>query len=255
MLTVDPPTLTFEPTAGGHAALEKPLDVRVAPVLLEGQSLGADALSTFGFFVYRRATSSAAPEIWNDAAKAWQLEGSSPLQPAPTPTPFAHEADQPKPWHGIVVAAGGKDANGQPQFSSAVGGHPLYSVRALFTTKDSTELTLSGPSDNVMFASVSDSNLMVLGPGDGEQPDSATQARIMLKSPAMSVIGRVLIERDSPGARVTLDNASGASIVLHPNGHIELRPAAGQQVIIAGDLDVGHITYLPAGGGVKQVLP
>ncbi len=213
------------------------------------------ALSTFGFFVYRQVTSSAASEIWNDADKAWQLEGSTPPQAAPTPTQFAHEADQPKPWHGIVVAAGGQDANGQPQFSAAVGGYPLYSVRALFSTKDRSELTLSGPSDNVTFASLSDSNLMVLGPGDDEQPDNATQARIMLKNPAMSVIGRVLIERDSPGARVTLDNASGASIVLHPDGHIELRPAAGEQVVIAGDLDVDHITYLPAGGGAKKVLP
>jgi hypothetical protein len=48
---------------------------------------------------------------------------------------------------------------------------------------------------------------------------------------------------------------AGASIVLHPDGRIELTPAAGQRVVVAGDLETEHITYLPAGGFVKQALP
>ena len=96
---------------------------------------------------------------------------------------------------------------------------------------------------------------MVIGPGEDEKPESATQARLVLKSPAMEVIGRVLIERSAPGARITIDNSAGASVVLHPDGHIELRPAAGRNVVVAADLEAERITYLPAGGGPKRVLP
>ena len=66
------------------------------------------------------------------------------------------------------------------------------------------------------------------------------------------MIGGLRSHRSSPGAEVTLSNAAGASVVLRPDGSIELRPAARPlRSLVAGDLETERITYLPAGGGPK----
>ena len=143
----------------------------------------------------------------------------------------------------------------RPQFRKAQNGYPLYFVRGWFASKDGRESGLSEPSDNVAFASVADKNLVAIGAGDDEQPDQATQARVLLKNPGLQVIGRLSIDRAAPGATVTIDNAAGASIVLRPDGGIVITPAAGHEVVIAGDVETERITYRPAGGGNKRALP
>ena len=45
-----------------------------------------------------------------------------------------------------------------------------------------------------------------------------------------------------------------ATVMLQASGDISLTPAAGRKVVIAGDLDVGHVSYLPSGGGGKKNL-
>ena len=145
MLTVARPTLTYPATTGGQAPLEQPLDVHVGPVMLDGQVLGADMLTTSGYFVYRQAGSAARLEVWDDTSRSWRLDVDAfATPPGPTPAKLAPEPDQPEPWHGIIVAAGGTDAAGQPQFAPAAGGYPYYSVRAAFAAKDSGELASAG---------------------------------------------------------------------------------------------------------------
>ena len=252
MLTVTKPALTYEGAETGFATLEKPMNLGVGPVTSDGVTVGPEGLSTYAYFVYRRSNPGAALDIWDDGAKAWTSESVTGMNRVPTR--LAYQPDDIAPWQGILVAAGGRDAAGQPQFEKAAGGYPLYSVRAFFVSGDHSESVLSPPSDNVAFVGVSDKNLVAIGPGEGEQLDTATEARLLLKDPALQTIGGLRIERDTPGATVTLENATGASIVLHPNGRIEITPAAGQRVVVAGDLETERITYLPAGGAVKQAL-
>jgi hypothetical protein len=252
MLGVMPPSLAYEGKETGFAALEKPVDVVVGPVTSDGAVVGPEGLATFAYHIYRRAAPGAALDIWDAATSAWTSELVTDIERAPTQ--LAYRPGDPEPWRGIIVGAGGRDAAGQPQFERAVGGFPLYSVRAFFEPTDRSEALLSGPSENLAFVGGADRNLMVMGPGDGEELDAATEARVLLKSASLQTIGRLLMERDAPGATVTLDNAAGASIVLHRDGRIEITPAPGQPVVVQGDLETERITYRPAGGGVKQTL-
>ena len=252
MLTVAKPQLNAD-KVGANAAYEKPVDLRVAPVLLDGAPLGPDALSAFGYFVYRQAAPGLSPDIWDDATKSWKSE-SATVVPRPASVQLGYSAADAQPWRGIIVGAGSKDSDGKPQFATASNGYPIYSVRAWFVAKSADEAMLSAPSDNIAFSSVTDSNLVAIGAGDNEQPDQATQARVLLKDSVLRPIGRLLIERNSPGAAVTLDNASGASVVLHPDGRIEITPAPGHPVVIVGDLETGRVTYTPADGSAKKVL-
>jgi hypothetical protein len=253
MLNAMPPVLAYEGRDTGIAALEKPIDVMVGRVTLDGEVLGPDRLATFAYFVYRRMAPGAAYDIWDDETVTW----SSELDASVTrePTQLAYQPDEvDEPWKGVIVGAGGKDADGVPQFTKAAGGYPLYSVRAFFETTDGSGVVLTGGSENFAFVGGSDKDLMVLGSGQDEQLDEATEARLLLKNTSLQTIGGLLIERDAPGASVTLDNASGASIVLHPDGRIEITPASGQRVVVAGDLETERITYRPSAGGPKEIL-
>jgi hypothetical protein len=242
MLTVPLPRLAYEPLAPGVAAAEQPLSVTVGPVLDGPRPQTPVELRTFGLVGYRRSAPGALLDVWDPEGKQWWPEGT-----AVAAETLAFRDDQPDPWQAVLVAGGGD------RFALGQGGYPAYSFRALFTGADET--AISGPSDSVSFGSVADRNLMVLGPGDGEKPESATQARVLLKDTALQVIGGLVVRRDVPGAEVTLSNAAGASVVLRPDGAIELRPAAGRGVTVAGDIETERVVYRPAGGGAKQTLP
>ena len=252
MLHVMPPTLSYEGQETGFAALAKPIDLLVGSATSNGTVVGPEGLATFGYYVYRRSSPGSGLDIWDDATSAWTSELVTGIDRVPTQ--LAYEPEEPEPWRGIIVGAGGRDAAGQPQFKKAVGGYPLYSVRAYFVTADHSDVFLTGPSVNFAFVDGTDKNLMVIGPGEGEELDGATEARVLLKDTALQTIGRLVIERDTPGAAVTLGNAAGASVVLHPDGRIVLTPAVGQRVVVAGDLETENITYMPAGGSIKRTL-
>jgi hypothetical protein len=249
-LTVPAPTLSYEDAGGGAAALEKPVSILIAPVTEGSSVLGPPNLTVFGYSVQRHLTNGSAAEVWDDAAKAWV-----PDQPGSTAKPVAltFRDGDPNPWLGMLVAGGTKDGAGAPAYVKAHNGYPAYSVRGAFTDKTGNSAT--GPaSPPLTFAGASDRNLMVIGPGEDEKPDQATQSRILLKNTNLQEIGGLTVVRDSPGAVVTLSNAAGASVILRSDGAIELRPASGKGVIIAGDVETEHITYRPAGGAAKKTL-
>lgn len=248
MLTAPAPQLAYEALGPSVAAAELPVTVTVGPVLAEESPQGPAELSTFGLIGYRQVLPGALAEVWDADTSRWLPEGE-----VAAATQLAYLPEQPDPWQGIVVAAGGTDAYGDPQFAKAVGGYPSYSFHALFISR-AGEVFLSGPSEAVTFAGVADRNLMVLGPGEGEEPDEATEARLLLKNTGLQVIGGLVVRRESPGAEVTLSNSAGASVVLRPDGSIELRPASGRTVVVAGDLDAERVVYRPAGGGTKRAL-
>lgn len=249
-LAVPQPTLTFEDAGGGAAALEKPINVLIGAVTEGGNPVTPAALDAFGISLRRRSAAGAQLEVWDDAAKSWAAEhpGSRPK-----PIALAYKNGDPNPWQGVVVAAGITDGTGAPAIGKASNGYPQYTVGGAFTAKDGAAGT--GPqSAPITFAGVSDRNLVALGAGDGEKIEHATQARLLLMDVPQHVIGGLTVLRDSSGATVRLENAVGASVVLHADGSIEITPAAGKSVHIAGDVETEHIRYLPAGGGPKQDL-
>lgn len=249
-LAVPPPTLAFDDAGGGAAALEKPLNVLLGPVTAAGTPLTPAALGTFGLRLQRRRVAGAPLEVWDDGSKAW-----TPEQPGAQPKPLAlaYTASDPQPWHGILVAAGLKDGTGAPVFAEAAQGYPQYTVGGAFTAKDGA-VGVGPPTAPFTFVGTADRNLVVIGAGDDEQPDQATQARLLLKNPALQVIGSLTVLREAPGATVRVENAAGAGVVLHADGSIELLPAAGRGVRIAGDVETERLRYQPAGGGPKRDL-
>jgi hypothetical protein len=240
MLTAPAPQLAYDGMPG-VATLELPVTITIGPVTDNGVVQEPVALESFGLLTYRHPTSWLT-EVWDAAAKVW-LPEVAPAQP----TQLAYLEDRPAPWQAVIVPNAGQ------QFAKAVGGYPSYSFRAEFMSK-AGDSARTGASAEVHFESLTDKNLAIVGPGDGEKPDTATLNRLQLKNTSHQIIGGLVVHRDSLGAEVTLSNAAGASIVLHPDGSIELHPALGQSLTIGGDLNAERITYRPALGGAKKML-
>jgi hypothetical protein len=251
ILSVPKPKLAFDDAGGGAAAIEKPVTVSGEAVNLNGSPVGVEALGIFGLLAYRRLSSGASLELWDDGAKGWIADPGNTITEK---QPIKLAPGQPTPaWQAIVVGAGGKDAAGAPQFAKAVSGYPKYSFRTIFGLKDNPTFR-SEETDSIIFGSASDKNLVVMGAGDGEDLDKATLARLGLKNPSLQQIGIVLIERDGAGSKITITNASGANIVIRSDGGIELNPASGQVVKISSDIQVEKISYQPGAGGARQTL-
>ena len=249
-VVVPAPVLTFEDAGGGAAALEKPVTVTFAAVTRDGVPLGPADLTASGFVVTpadRRRRRRAGVGRRGESMGARTRPGSPVV-----PLALAYQPGA-TPWHALLVAAGTSDAAGGAAFGSAVGGYPVYTVRGAFTAKDGT--VGAGPAGpNLTFVSAAARNLAVMGPGDDEKPENATLSRLLLKDPGLRVIGGVTVSRNTPGAVVTVDNAAGASVVLHADGSVEVRPGPGRSITLAGDVETERITYLPAGGGPKRTL-
>ena len=251
MLTVPAPTVAYEPVTPGVATLELPLTIAFGPVTSDGRTVEPVELATFGLVVERRLVPWALPETWDPAAGTWV---TAPTDVAATPfSPVAFLAGEPQPWQAVLVPGSGKDAGGLPVFTKGVAGAPSYGFAGLFVTTDH-EAGLGASSPPLSFVAAADRNLVVMGAGEGEKVESATQARLQLRSTGFATIGGLVVERASGGAQVTVSNSGGASVVLLPDGSIELRPAAGRAVEVVGDLETGRITYAPAGGGPKKTL-
>ena len=250
VLTVPAPALQFD-GGPGTAVLEKPVTVLLGPVTAAGAAVPPSELSGYGFAVVRRRTAGSATEVWDAQGKQWVPDAPATVA---TPIGLSYRADDASPWQGMLVAGGTTDAAGAPAFAKASGGYPQYTVRGSFTPTGGA--AAAGPSSAPFtLVGAADKNLMVVGVGEDESPTDATQTRVVLKNTALQEIGALVIDRDSPGAVVTVRNAAGASVVLRADGGIELHPAAGHEVLVGGDLEAEHIVYRPAGGGPKRALP
>lgn len=250
-LTVPTPTLAYNALAPGVAPRELPVTVAIAPVTSAGSALDPVSLAEFGLLVLRRVTAAGPSQVWSSTAKAWAPDPGGGYTALPG-EPLVFDPATAAPWTAILIGSAGQDAAGQPQYAKAVGGFPSYSFRAVFTAKDGQQ-GASAASESLVFGSVSDASLLVVGPPEDQKPEEATELRFQLKSAARVVIGGLEVHRDAPGARVELRNAAGAAVVLRADGSIELSPAPGRNVV-TGDLDAGRVSYLPSGGGLRKSL-
>jgi hypothetical protein len=220
-ITVPAPTLAFDDAAPGVAMLEKPIELRSAPVTLaDGTALGPDRVAA-GYFVYRRSGPSAAAEIWDESAGVWKntaTANASALQPAP----FAFLPDEPLPWFNLVVAAGQKDAGSADRFARAVAGYPRYFFRNHFTPREGTDATatLSAPTAEVQFVGVADTVRAGIAAGPGQSLENATELHLFLRGAGLQPVGAVSIYNESGQARIEVAKWDGAA---SPVARISLR--------------------------------
>lgn len=253
MLTVPAPVLVYDTSLPGVAELVKPITVGVGPVLADGVPLTPAKVTASALVIFRNVAPGAPAEAWDVTELRWVTDPAAHPGVREQSFWYVEEPGSP-PWQQLVMAAGLLDSSGQPAFAPAVAGYPSYHFRAYFALPSQHEAASSAPSAPVVFVAAGDRDLMVLGPGVGEKLPTATQARLQLKDPGRQVIGGVVIRRATPGAEVTVSNLAGASVVLLPDGSIELRPALGQTVAVAGDLEADRVFALPSGGGPRKQL-
>ena len=237
-LSVPVPTLEYEATASGTAVLEQPVKVTVAGPTLGGLAQGSDQVKG-ALVVVRKVGPSAGEEHWDDAGKAWTSWSADPA--VSTGVAIAPGTTG---WSGQVVPASGKDSAGAAQFDEAAGGYPVYSFCAAFEALDGSSYGLSPTSATVAFTSLENAKRLVIGPATGEKATNATLAQVVLKDAAFVTIGEVLIRQSGSGATVTIQNSSGASIVLGTDGSITITPSGGD-VIVNGTLKTLSGTVIP----------
>jgi len=254
-LAVPAPALDYKPMAGGHAALENEMKVHVAPVRFsDGTPLSAlDVRKAFGL-IYRWSTPTAGTEIWNAKVRAWQSIDVQDLYEV-RGIPFMPDEAAPAGWEGFVIPMGGKDQWGNPQFAPSIAHYPQYRVRAVFTAQVEQNVFKGMSTDSAAFEFISTRENSRFGVGlNPSSPADATHFSLFLKNAALEVVGAIEVDADRT---VVLTNFSGgvalASVTLEPDGGIRLAPATGKRVVIAGDLDVGRVSYTGS-GGVKKNL-
>ncbi len=257
-LAVPAPQIRLDPP-GGPAVLEKAIDLRLPAIAFpDGTPLTGDALDRMGAHLYRGTPGS--EEIWNEDEKRWGapppgLDGLSAL----TPLPMQHLDGDPLPWKGLLVATGQKDRNDAPKIAKAIGGSPSYRLRALVRAHhDGAEyLGLSPPSADLVFLSLADTQRFAVSLDTGDA-QTCRKVTIQLKDAGLSPVGLVEIH-DTGGREVVIANlgpggAPRARILLLDNGDIQLEPAPGRSIVLAGTLEAQRIDYQPFAGGPRQTL-
>jgi hypothetical protein len=261
-LSVPAPTLAFTGLPGGFAPLEDIVTVRFDAVQFpDGSTLGPNDFKAGYALVTRVFSAGAMPEYWDASAATWRsvavVADPGQLQGVPLLPPKSGGA----PWEGLVIATGQKDAAGAPQYTPATAHYPQYRWRGLFRAQhDGADAYGLGPeSPAVEFASMASAQRfgVDLSPA---APNDTTVVRLALRDAAHQVAGSIVIDASSGNAVVTIGNfdtggSSLATLVLQSDGSIVLTPAAGKGVVIAGDVETERITYRPAAGGAKVVLP
>jgi len=258
-LSVTPPLLTYKNLGGAYAALEDVVEVRLGPVLYpDGTAVTAEELRG-GFAVLSRlASATSTPDIWDPVRNTW-LPAFGVDATQITGIPLAPSRSATGAWEGMLIGVAQKDAFGAPQFAVATPHFPQYRLRGLFRShRDGVDGLGIGPEGAPLaFASTADRKRF----GVELTPDQTetTRVRMKLLDAAKRVMGMLEIDSSSGDGAVTLANfdASGAplaSIRLQTDGGIRLEPHPAAKVFIAGDLEIRHLRYVPAGGNASQDL-
>jgi hypothetical protein len=257
-LTVPPPVLVLDPP-GGPAALEKPVTVQLAGLAYpDATAVASDDVRIAGALVYRGTAGS--EEVWDEAAKAWV---AAPVDigavAALTALPLSPPATPGDAWTGTLVAVGQTDSVGSPRFDKAVGGVPVYRLRAIATAVRTgvTHRGLSDPSPDLWFVSVADQQRFAVEFDTGHAADAGS-AQLVFKDASLASAGYLEI-RAAGGHEIEIASTTGmgtplARITLTSDGDIHVVPAPGRRIVLDGPLDAGEVTYQPSGGGARSTL-
>jgi hypothetical protein len=248
------PTLSQDPQ-GSAPEIELPVSVKLpTPIFPSGLPVTQADVKKIGAFVYRRTGGT--EEIWNEGEQVWQPPPAD-LNPL-TPLPLTFKDGTPEPWSGVLVAAGMKEKSGADRFAKASGGQPRYVVRAWARlTKDGEEFEgLSPPTAELAFISAADNQRFVveLDPPKGRE---AERARMQLRTASRTPVGWIEIRAaDGVVEIVKCDGGGGplSSVLLADDGSIHLRPAAGREIVLDGDLRARRVRYERFSTGVLTEL-
>jgi hypothetical protein len=248
------PTISWNPP-GPQPEIEQPLDVKLPALTFPGgEAVGEADVKKLGAFVYR--VSGASEEIWNDTEQLWQLPPAD--LSALTPLPLQFKAGTPEPWAGLLVAAGQKDKTGADRYAKASAGEPHYLLRAYAALRHGAEefTGLSPPSAELRFVSAADNQRFAveLEPGNGRE---ANRARVQLKDASRTPIGWLEIRSSDGVVEIVKCDSGGAplsSVLLADDGSIHLRPAAGREIVLDGDLRARRVRYETYSSGVLTEL-
>lgn len=254
-ITVPVPVLEHDPP-GAVAELEQPVNVKLPAFTLPGGATVTQAdVKKLGAFVYRRIGSG--EEIWNETTQAWQAPPADPS--ALTPVPLQFKDGEALPWQGLLVAAGQKDKAGADRFDKTAGGDPRYVLRATaeLTHGGETFAGLSAPTEELRFVSAADNQRFGV---ELEPPKArdARRARMQLRNASRTPIGWLEI-RTEGGREVEIvkcDDGGNplSSVLLADDGSIHLRPAAGREIVLDGDLRAKRVRYEQYSSGVLTEL-
>ena len=219
------------------ATLERPLQVQVAAILADGAPVDpATQPLVAGFEVLRQR--GAAVEVFDSTAGSWSPDHPDPHR---QPTPLSFTAGAPRPWAGVLLGATLNDlAPTDEVFVRAVAAPAL----------EPTARVAGQPSGRVRLRSMTDTMRagLVLDP---DKPESATSIEMVLRNSSLSEIGVVRLSTVGGGCLVEISNTSGASVVLRPNGDIELAPGGSGRVLVDADL-VANRLFRTAGSAVPM---
>ena len=258
-LLVPQPAFAFRVMPGGFAALEDVVQISFSAVrFADGSAVTADDYAG-GFALLTRTVAPGAPvERWDAGLERWRPSGD-PGASRVGGLALALPAEGIEPWRAVLVASGQTDAGGAPVIAAAAGGFPQYRVRGLFRARrgpsEAVGVGLDGPP--LLFASKAASTRFAarLTP----DADAPTRVQLTLRNGAARPVAE--IELDATGAHPALtlrsfDSAGNphALVMLETDGDIRLSPAAGRRVVIAGDLEVERVRYLPVSGLPKKTL-
>ena len=243
-LSVPTPQLEYEAVGPGLAVLEKPLEIRCTTVTFpDGGAFDQTDLGSAGLYLYRQETPGVT-EIWNKGEKVWQPDPGVALGDLKA-EPLIFKLGEEAPWQGLLVAAGQKDRDGADQFRKATTDLPRYLVRAYFATtrNGNTFSGLSGPSATVRFTGAGDAMLAGIGVPEGKTPRNADEVTFFLRNSSLQPIGAVVIQADDGSAQIEVSNylagTQKAVIRLLATGDVEIQPAPGRKLIVAGVVEAG----------------
>jgi hypothetical protein len=253
-VAIPAPVLDHDP-AGPVAEYEQPVTVKLPAFVIPGGPLTQADVKQLGAFVYRRSGGS--EDIWNETTQLWQAVPAD--LSALKPLPLQYKEGDPLPWQGMLIAAGQKDKNGAERFAKVTAGQPRYVLRASAELKRGIDeySGLSAASEEITFVGAADNQRFGV---ELEPPKAreAVRARMQLRDASRTPVGWLEI-RTQGGREVEIvkcDDGGNplSSVLLADDGSIHLRPAAGREIVLEGDLRARRVRYEPYASGVLTEL-
>lgn len=254
-LTVPRPEVTVDGINGTQFVAEKPMKLTCGTVAFpDGSELVPEQAQRFGFRLFRKL-SNGNMEVWDQAGEGWMSESTVPELES---LAFMDEL-----WQNMLVAMGQQDQGSCDKFATdRSSGFPKYHVRCLFSAidADGTEHEGTSPASadfTVYAAGELDRAGLVMDP---EEITKATEIRLFLKDKELLAERGVVAIREQGGGFEIALTAAGASVRINSSGDVQVSPATGRNVQMAGDVAVDgaltvqdslNVSVTVSGAGVR----
>ena len=243
-LTVPVPVLVdadaaINPTS---ATTERPIQVEVAPILVDGAALDGSVRPAIVGFETLRIRAGVA-EIFDSAASLWAPDAADAKRPT---APLVYTVGKPRPWAGTLIAG---------SLEGLAASDEVF-VRVVATLPGAAPASgVSPASSRIKFVPLRDRMRagLILDP---EKPESSTSIELVLRNANLTQVGVIRLSTTGGGCNAEIGNSSGAKVTLLPNGDIELQPGGSGAVRVKGTIVADHFVKRDlAGNGVELNAP